>query len=112
MIKYQIGAENYEFQVKYKKSFTTQEIINFYNTEVTWYNRETIYETTIKEDAEKFFEEYKEKCSTRYYGKTFTNQWLCIAEVITLEENEYDEDDEFFQGCYIDQYAEPITIEE
>ena len=109
MTVYRIYRENEEQHTRSIQPWTTEEIINAYNNE-SWHETELILTTENKEEAKAFFEKEKEHCITRYVKHTFG--YLLEADILTFAEEELDEEGEFISGDYIDQYADPYTVEE
>ena len=109
MIKYEIWSERCEFKTNSYESWSTEEIIDAYNNE-SWHDGERIFISENIEEAKSFFESEKENCRT--YKMRGNIWWLLECDVIYLQESEYDEDDEFIQGDYIEMYAEPLAKED
>ena len=107
MKKYELLKEKFEMKVK-TKSYTTNEILGKY-WEQNWFQPETLASFNTLEEAKVAFEKEKENCMTRVYSGN-----LMEADVLLIQENEYDDDDgELIGGgdCW-NEYAEAYIIEE
>lgn len=112
MFSYKVVKETREVsQIKRRESWTESEIISAYNN-LSYFDPEILFESADKEEALAFFEEEKKNCRS-WYEKTFIGLYVLIADVLTLEEIELDDDGELLCcGACIDQAAEALTIEE
>lgn len=111
MIIYRIVKETREVGwTKRRESWTESEILSAYN-DLSFFDPDTLFECSDKEQATAFFEEAKKSCRS-WCEKSHIGLYVLFADVLTLEEIEEDEDGEFIQGNYIDQTAESFTVEE
>lgn len=106
MKKYELLKEKFEMKAK-TKSYTTGEILGKY-WEQNCFQPEILASFDTLEEARTAFEKAKESCMTRVYSGN-----LMEADVLLIQENEYDDDDgELIGGgdCW-NEYAEAYVIE-
>lgn len=70
-----------------------------------------MFSSTDEAEAMRFYLDHTEDCETRRF-KASTGSYYINADVLVLEQNEYDEDDDFDNGCIIKDYAEAYGCEE
>lgn len=101
MIKYEIKTDDFEFRFGTSKDsipeMSASEVFDFYMDGTCNDPHLEASFNTLEEAQADFSKHYSN------YGRTHAEKsntfWLLCGEVAWIEENEYDEDDEFFQMC-------------
>ena len=107
MTKWEVYRENGIEAKKGGKEWSVQNMLDFRQGKDDF--KELIGSFDTKEEAKALFESEKETCSS-YYEEGYVFD-LVLFDYISLEENEYDEDDEFIENLGIwDEYITPLEL--
>ena len=107
MTKYELKSAHVEINLHRKTSLTAEEIFGYHFNQFDQSGRLLGSFGTL-EEAKAAFEKEKEHCITRSLGHK-----LVSADVLMIEENEYDEDGEWVSGgdCWT-LFAEPYGADD